>query len=115
MPAHLVISAETRDNVSGLRDKQKVVHALHGLADAVAAAVTALGLARVVWSLFRTTFYLQTGAQQWCKFKGAFKNPRRRFERKLREKQVAETHLTNYRTMQSHVRSLSKINSLSFL
>lgn len=56
--AHLVISAETRDNVPGLGDKQKVVHVLHRFADAVAAAVTALGLARIVWNLFRATFYL---------------------------------------------------------
>lgn len=48
--------------MSGLGDEQKVVHALHGLADAVAAAVTALGLARVVWSLFRATFHLQADA-----------------------------------------------------
>lgn len=56
--AHLIISAETCDNVSGLGDKQKVVHVLHGLADAVAAAVTAFGLTWIVWSLFRATFYL---------------------------------------------------------
>lgn len=62
MRAYLVISAETCDNVSGLGDKQKVVHVFHGLADTVAAAVTALGLARIVWSLFRATFYLWTDA-----------------------------------------------------
>jgi len=58
--AYLVISAETRDDVSGLGDEQKVIHALQGLAHTVAAAVAALGLARVVRGLSRATFDLRT-------------------------------------------------------
>lgn len=45
--------------MSGLGDEQEVVHALQGLADAVAAAVAALGLARVVRRLLRATLHLQ--------------------------------------------------------
>jgi len=45
--------------VPGLGDEQKVIHALQGLADTVAAAVAALGLARVVRGLLRAAFHLQ--------------------------------------------------------
>lgn len=65
--AHLVIPAETGDNVSGLGDEQEVVHALQGLADAVAAAVAAFGLARVVRCLLRATLHLQTEASAFQK------------------------------------------------
>jgi len=53
--------------VSGLGDEQEVVHALQRFADAVAAAVTALGLARVVWHLLRATLHLQTEASAFQK------------------------------------------------
>jgi len=43
----------------GLGDEQKVIHALQGLADTVAAAVAALGLARVVRRLSRAAFHLR--------------------------------------------------------
>lgn len=53
--------------MSGLGDEQEVVHALQGLADAVAAAVAALGLARVVRRLLRATLHLQTEASPFQK------------------------------------------------
>ena len=57
---YLIISTEASDDVTGLRDKQKVVHALQGhVADAVTATVSALGLARVVRTLLRTAFNLR--------------------------------------------------------
>ena len=65
--AYLIIPTETGDNVSGLGDEQEVVHALQRLADAVAAAVAALGLARVVWRLLRATLHLQTEASAFQK------------------------------------------------
>lgn len=57
---YLIISTEASDDVTGFRDKQKVVHALQGhVADAVTATVSALGLARVVRTLLRAAFDLR--------------------------------------------------------
>lgn len=60
---YLVISAKTRDNVTSLRYKQKVVHVLEGLADAVAAAVAALGFAWIIRDLSCTALYLRIKIQ----------------------------------------------------
>lgn len=55
--------------MSGLGDEQEVVHALQGLADTVATAVAALGLARVVRRLLRATLHLQTEASPFQKMR----------------------------------------------
>ena len=61
---YLIISTEASNDVTGFRDKQKVVHALQGhVADAVTATVSALGLARVVRTVLRTAFNLRGGKE----------------------------------------------------
>lgn len=62
---YLIISTEAGDDVTGFRDKQKMVHVLQGyVADTVTAAVSALGLARVVRTLLRAALNLRTEEQQ---------------------------------------------------
>lgn len=77
--------------MSGLRDEQEVVHALQGLADAVAAAVAALGFARVIRRLLRATLHLQTEASAFQKVRVKICTGGT-----AEAKRIAKTQLINY-------------------